>query len=435
MINKIKKLIPSVLISKYHFLLAHLSAIYYGRPSEKLVVIGVTGTNGKTSTCELIAKVIEENGFKVGLASTAKFKIADREWLNDKKMTMLGRFALQKLLKQMVNAGCGYAVVETSSQGIEQFRHSAIHYDVCVFTNLTPEHIEAHGGFENYKKAKLKLFKHLENSAPKKIKEKLIEKAIVVNGDDLHAVDFLNFNIKNKIIFGLQENCNPCAQNISYQKSGVVFEVGGERLILKLFGLFNVYNALASIAVADILGFDRNKTKSALEKINGVPGRMELIDSGRDFLVLVDYAPEPESLRQLFFNIKQHQLVEGGKIIHVFGSCGGGRDISRRPILGEISAHNSEICIITNEDPYDDDPQEIIDQVAEGAIKSGKQPDVNLFKILDRKEAIAFALDQAESGDLVVLTGKGCEQAICVANNKKINWDERQVVKELLRLV
>jgi UDP-N-acetylmuramoyl-L-alanyl-D-glutamate--2,6-diaminopimelate ligase len=215
MLTEIKKLIPAVWLAAYHKSLAVLADIIYGRPSEKMVVIGVTGTNGKSSTVSLIAEILEKAGYRVGAASTTLFKLADKEWLNDKKMTMLGRFALQKLLRQMVAAGCRYAVIETSSQGIEQYRHLGIHYDVCVFTNLTPEHIEAHGGFDNYKKAKLKLFKHLADAPVKVIGGRKIAKAIVVNGDDRQAKEFLDFQVDKKIVFGLADGTQLKAENIS----------------------------------------------------------------------------------------------------------------------------------------------------------------------------------------------------------------------------
>ncbi|MEK7653478.1 MAG: UDP-N-acetylmuramoyl-L-alanyl-D-glutamate--2,6-diaminopimelate ligase [Patescibacteria group bacterium] len=440
--NIIKKFIPQSVLGFYHKSLAIAANVLFGRPSEKIIVIGVTGTNGKSTTVSLIAKILAEAGHQVGATSTVIFKVGEHEWLNDKKMTMLGRFALQKLLKQMIDAGCQYAVIETSSEGIKQFRHLGIHYDVCVFTNLTPEHLEAHGGFANYKKAKLKLFEKLEKQKNKKSKNQKIKKTIVVNGDDKYVSEFLNFKVDEKIIFGLNNNNQLpvtsyqllIAKDIEFKKTGIFFVVENINFDLKLFGKFNVYNALAAIAVAKSQGVSLEVCKSALEKVSGVPGRMEFIDAGQSFKILVDYAPEPESLRQLYQAIADHQLSAGGKIIHVLGSCGGGRDISRRPVLGQISAQKADIAIITNEDPYDDDPAIIIDQVASGALSGGMVLGQNLFKILDRREAIRKAISLAKPGDLVLLTGKGAEQAICVADGKKIPWDERGVVREILKI-
>lgn len=433
MINSIKKLFPRFIFNFYHKTLAVLANLIYNQPSEKLIVMGVTGTNGKTSTCSFIAKILEEAGYKVGMASTAIFKVAEKEWLNDKKMTMLGRFQLQKLLKQMVSVGCHYAVIETSSQGIEQFRHLGLHYDICVFTNLTPEHLEAHGGFENYKNAKLKLFKHLENLPIKSLNNKKINKIIVANSDDQYASEFLDFKVAEKITFGINSDCDLKAKDIGYHSDGVDFKVADVDFKIKLFGKFNVYNCLSAMAVAKSQLVDYKIIQKALSEIKVMPGRVEFIENDLGLKLLVDYAPEPESLRQLFETIELHNLKGEGKIIHVFGSCGGGRDVSRRPVLGEISAEKAEIQIITNEDPYDDDPEEIINQVAEGVLRSGKTLNKEVFKVLKRKEAIKLALSLAKTGDLLIFTGKGSEQAICVKNNKKIAWDEREVIRGLLR--
>ena len=199
----LKKIVPKDIFSYYHKSLAIAANLYYGRPSEKMIVIGVTGTNGKSSTVDFITRILESAGHKVGYTSTAMFKVADREWLNDKKMTMLGRFALQRLLKQMVSAGCRYAVIETSSEGIKQFRNIGINYDVVVFTNLTPEHLESHGGFENYKKAKQELFARLMKGKTKIFNGQKIKKTMVANLDDEHAMDFINFDAEDKIGFAI----------------------------------------------------------------------------------------------------------------------------------------------------------------------------------------------------------------------------------------
>ena len=407
--------------------------IFYKQPSERMVVIGVTGTNGKSSTVSLIARVLEEAGHKVGATSTTLFKIGDKEWLNDKKMTMVGRFQLQKLLSQMVMAGCSHAVIETSSQGIEQFRHLGINYDVAVFTNLAPEHIEAHGGFENYKRAKQKLFARLSELKKKKLGGREVDKVIVVNGDDKHSDDFSKFKADHKIRFGMDGKQGVVASELSYKADGIGFTVDSTQFNLKLFGGFNVYNSLSAIAVSKGLGIDIEVCKKALEKVESIPGRMEFINEGQVFKVLVDYAPEPESVKQLYKTIDDHNFVSG-KLIHVLGSCGGGRDVVRRPILGKMAGEKADYVIITNEDPYDDDPMEIIDSVVGGAIESGKVLDKNLFKIIDRREAIEKAVSLADEGDLVLLTGKGSEQAIVLAGGKKMKWDEREVVREVLKL-
>ncbi len=437
----IKKIIPTdffnFLQPYYHKVLAYTAAFFYGYPSNKIIVIGVTGTNGKSTTTHLIAKALEVDGDKTGETSTVFFKIGDKEWLNDKKMTMLGRFSLQKIIHKAVRVGCKYIVIETSSEGIKQFRHLGVNYDTLVFTNLTPEHIESHGGFENYKKAKLSLFKHLEKSKKKTINKKEVDKTIIVNLDDEHAADFLNFNVDRKIGITTKNKKSDLVDlifsgsNIKTSSNGISFNVENKTINLKLVGEFNVYNSLSTIGVCDSYGIKVNKTKKALENISGVAGRMEYIDGGQKFDVVVDYSPEPESLKQAYSAILKTRK-SSSRIIHVLGSCGGGRDVARRPILGSIAGKNADYIIVTNEDPYDDDPQEIIDDVSSGAIKTGKKIGIDLFNIIDRRDAIKKALSLARDNDIVFITGKGSEQAICIDNGKQIPWDDRVVVREEL---
>jgi UDP-N-acetylmuramoyl-L-alanyl-D-glutamate--2,6-diaminopimelate ligase len=427
----IKKLIPKFLLQYYHKAMALLGASIYGNPAEKMIVVGVTGTNGKSTTVALIAKVLESNGTKVGALSTVYFKVADEEVLNNKKMTMLGRFLLQKYLRRMVDAGCRYAVVETSSQGIEQFRHLGINYDYAVFTNLTPEHIEAHGGFENYKKAKGKLFAFLTSKPRKTIDEKEIKKISVINVDDEHASYFSGFAADKKITFACKNSdADFVASDVKVSTQGTEFMVGNEEIKMKLIGAFNAYNSLAAIAIAREEGYDWSLIKKGLESVAVVPGRTEIINEGQNFHVMVDYAPDPYSLIKLYETI---DIIEKNKLIHVLGSCGGGRDKARRPILGQMAGEKADLVIVTNEDPYDDDPMEIIDAVTAGALEKGKVLDQNLFKILDRREAIAKALSLAQPGDLVLITGKGAEQAMAVADGKYVPWDDRAVVREELK--
>lgn len=401
-----------------------------------MVVIGVTGTNGKSTTANLIARVLESTGATVGLTSTVNFKIGSHEWLNNTKMTMLGRFALQKLLRSMVTAGCRYAVIETSSEGIVQFRHLGINYDAAVFLNITPEHIESHGGFENYKAAKGELFRHLMRRPHKKFDGHTIPKVSIVNMDDPHAEYFLQWSADQKIGFSMKGKTVSVVdrqiqgEHIIVSPTGSSFAVEGTSFSLKLLGAWNVSNALAALAVGQVFGLTLEEMNPPLANISGVPGRMERIDEGQDFTVIIDYAPQPQSVQAAYDFLK---MVPRRRFIHVLGSAGGGRDTSRRPILGRLAGEYADYVIVTNEDPYDDDPMEIINQVADGAAEKGKKDNENLFRILDRREAIRKAISLAMAGDLILLTGKGSEQAMVVANRKKIPWDERIEVRKALR--
>lgn len=423
----IKKIIGKELLSKYHLALARLAAFIYGSPSEKMIVIGVTGTNGKTSTVNIISQYLDCLQKKNGLASTVNFKINTQKWLNKKKMTMLGRFQTQKLLKQMFDNGCEYAIIESSSQGIDQHRHIGINYDVLVFTNLSPEHIEAHGSFENYRAAKEKLFSHLVSSKKKEINGRTIPKIIISNADDQENIRLKKFSADKFFSYGFDGPADYQGKNLLADNGQIGFELKDKKVSAKFLGRFNAYNMLAGLSAIDALGLDIVQASSC--GLRNIPGRQEWIKQGQDFKIMVDYAPEPSSLKQLYLAIKD---LGYSRLIHILGSCGGGRDKARRPILGKMAGEMADIVIVTNEDPYDDDPQMIIDNVAQGALEVGKELNKTLFKYLDRRKAIKKALTEAKENDLVLITGKGAEQYICVANDRKIPWDDRQVLREEL---
>jgi len=436
-LNFIKKLIPKKIFKSlqpaYHFLMGYIAALCYGFPSEKMIVIGVTGTTGKTTTIFLLESILKNAGYKTGYVTTAMFSDGEKEWLNDKKMTMVGRFLLQKLLRKMLDNKCDVVIVETTSEGVVQFRHRFINYDKLLFTGIFPEHIESHGGFENYKAAKGKLFEHLENCRQKTINGKKIEKTIIINGDDEQAEYFLNFWAEKKIQYSEKNNSAEdmlIANGIASRADGISFSINGVAIDMQIVGRFNVGNSLAAAAVASTFDIALEKIKSGLEKIQGIPGRLEKIQEGQDFIVIVDYAFEPNAVAKLYETVKN---IPHNRIIHVLGSTGGGRDRARRPILGSLAGENADLMIVTNEDPYDEDPMTIIQEVAVGV--KNKKENESLWKILDRREAIQKALSLAQKDDIVLVTGKGSEQAICVADGKKIPWDDRQVVREELKKI
>jgi UDP-N-acetylmuramoyl-L-alanyl-D-glutamate--2,6-diaminopimelate ligase len=402
----IRKLIPPALLVAYHYLLAFLGASAFGFPSKSLTVIGVTGTSGKSTTVDLISRILSEAGYKVASTSTARFKIGDKEWENKYKMTMPGRFVVQKFIRQAKKEGCKFVILEVTSEGIRQFRHKFINFDTAVFTNLTPEHIESHGGFENYRNEKLKLFKAVKNIH-------------VVNADDENAKYFLDILAKEKITFSIKD-----VQDIEIEEDETRFAFNATRFTTKLAGRFNIYNALAAISVGKAYNINLEICKKALEKAKGIPGRMEII-AKKPFTVIVDYAHTPEQLELVYKTLTSNQKPVTKKLICVLGSCGGGRDKWKRPVLGEIAKKYCSEIIVTNEDPYDENPMEIINQVAESV--EGKAQ-----KILDRKEAIQKAISMAKPGDIVAITGKGSEPWMCVANGKKIPWSDQKIAKEAL---
>ncbi len=433
-----KRFIPQSLISVYHFFMALFGAILYQFPSRKLKVIGVTGTNGKSTVVELTIKILEEAGYKVALLNSIKFKIGEKELPNELRMTMPGRFFIQRFLRQAADARCQYAILEVTSEGIKQYRHLFINFDIAVLTNLTPEHIEAHGGFENYKKTKGKLFEATKNIH-------------IINLDDENAEYFLQFQAEQKYGYVI-ENLNPQipmtnkipnskfqiieAKNLKVSENGIEFSIKDIKFNLKLLGEFNIYNALAAVCVGLSQGIDLETCKSALEKVAGIPGRMELVIA-EPFKVFVDYAFTPNSLEKVYQTLTQSlNRSTTQRLICVLGACGGGRDKWKRPVLGKIAAQYCNEIIITNEDPYDENPLQIIKEVMQGVLKIKNQKskikniNVNVHDILDRREAIKKALSLAKQGDTVIITGKGCEPSICLAKGKRMPWDDRRIVKE-----
>lgn len=437
MLNLLRKYLPSSWLRAYHFTLAHLASLWYRHPSKRMHVIGVTGTNGKSSTVELMGQLLIQLGETIGWTSSNSFRIGATAIPNKTKMGMLGRFATHRLLRDMVRAGCTYAIVETSSQGIDQFRHVGIDYDTLVFTNLTPEHIEAHGGFENYKQAKLTIFRQL-NSRPKKmLAGREIPRTIVVNLDDEHAKDFAACTSDVTIGFSA-EGAQPdllvdralVAQDVQFDETGVRAQLDGAPFSTSLVGPYYFKNTMAAIAGIVAAGKTLSEVLTVTDALKPIPGRLETFEHN-GAKIIVDYAPEPYALDALYEAIKP---LQPKRIVHVGGACGGGRDRWKWSVLGEAAAKRDDIFIVTDEDPYDDDPMEIINAIADTAALHGKQDDIDLFRILDRQKAINKALQLAGPGDVVLITGKGSEPMMAVANRKKIPWDDREAVRKAMEL-
>lgn len=413
---QIKKLIPKSVFEffqpYYHMSLSYIGALVYGFPSRSLKVIGVTGTKGKSTTTYLIAKVLEAGGNKVAAIGSLGYKILDKEWPNTLKMTMPGRFKLQKFLSEAKAAGCTHVVLEVTSEGIKQKRILGISFDCAVFTNLHREHLEAHGSFENYYRCKQELFKRTNN-------------VHVINADDQHVDLFGNFPSQKKIFYGInggEMRSTKVQLGLDYAE----FDVYSEHFKLNFGGKFNIYNALAALSVGAMYGVDLPTARPALEKVADVPGRMEFVQKS-PFSVVVDYAHTPDSLEAVYMSLKQ-ELGEGKKLIGVLGSAGGGRDRWKRPEFGKIADQYCDTIILTNEDPFEEDPAIIVEQVAAGIEHAEKYT-----KIMDRKEAISSAIRLAREGDIVIITGKGSETSMALAGGKKIPWSDRDVARQALQ--
>jgi UDP-N-acetylmuramoyl-L-alanyl-D-glutamate--2,6-diaminopimelate ligase len=333
----------------------------------------------------------------------------------------------------MVTAGCRYAILEASSEGLAQGRLNGIPIQTAVFTNLTPEHIEAHGSFEKYAQAKAKLFNKVSVNYPQDG-----IRCLVVNIDDQQAGRFLAYPVERVVGCTLKSEYKPPASvsQLIIRQAKIIqetdshsdFRIDNTDFHLNIVGRFNVMNALQSIAVVEQLGYPLASIAETLPTIEQIPGRLEFIDAGQPFKVLVDYAPEPASLRALYSLLPR---FKANKIIHVFGSCGGGRDQARRPVLGKWISERADLAFITNEDPYDEPPEKIINDIYQGALRANPKK-AKVEKVLDRRQAIKQALNSAQAGDLVLITGKACEQWIMGKNGQKTPWDDRQVVRELL---
>jgi UDP-N-acetylmuramoyl-L-alanyl-D-glutamate--2,6-diaminopimelate ligase len=422
------KAIKKMAMAPYHYLIPTISSLIYGRPSNKMIVIGITGTKGKTSAANFIWSVLTASGHKTGLIGTANIRIGQQETMNPYHMTMPGKAIIQGLLKKMLVNGCEYAIVETTSEGIKQWRHKAINYDVAIFTNLYPEHLDAHGSFENYKKAKGQLFLALENLPHKTLGGNKIPKTIIANADDKEASYFLDFKADRKITFGIQNPADIKAEQIKTLPFSNEFTINGINYKINLSGEFNIYNALVAIAVARNFNLPQSAIEKGLAELYNIPGRMEQITNGQNFIVLVDYAHEEKSMTAAIIAAR---AMTKNKVIVLLGAEGGGRDKAKRPAMGSVAGNMADYVVVSNVDPYEDDPREIIEDIAKASEISGKIEGKNLFRIIDRREGIKMALSLANKDDVVLITGKGAEQFITI-DGIRSPWDDRQVVKEEL---
>ncbi|MEY3783694.1 MAG: hypothetical protein RLZZ230_16 [Candidatus Parcubacteria bacterium] len=415
--QKIKRIIPKSVFTLfqpyYHQLLAYWGAVKYRHPARNLVIIAVTGTKGKSSTTELIAHILRAGGMKVASLSTIQFSIDGHTEPNMYKMTMPGRFFVQKFLREAVDAGCTHAVVEMTSEGARQFRHKYIDLDALVFTNLTPEHIESHGSFEKYKAAKLTLAAAVAAS-PKR------PRYIVTNIDDEHGKDFLNPAVEHELPYSLND-----LNLYTLHKDSVSLVLNNITIRVPLVGLFNVYNTLAAITISRALGVSLQTIQDCLRNLPPLKGRVEHFESPatapKKVTAVVDYAHTPDSLTKLYEAFPNRHKV------CVLGNTGGGRDTWKRPEMGAIAERYCNQIILTNEDPYDEDPLKIVTEM-----RNGMSHIAPVEIIMDRREAIKKALALAVPGGCVLISGKGTDPYIMGPNDTKEPWSDATVVKELL---
>jgi len=411
-LRSVKKIIPAPVFTTlqpvYHYFLAIFGTLYCGFPSRKIFVIGVTGTKGKSSTTEIINAILESAGKKTAMVNGIRFKIGNEETRNKLKMTMPGRILIQSYLKKAVATQCDYFILEITSEGAKQFRHKFINLNTLIFTNISPEHIESHGSYEKYLDAKLSIARELKNSGKK-------NRTIIANVDDQEGEKFLAVEADKKIPFSLQD-----ITSYELKQNGIDFVYKGENYHSPLLGKFNLYNILAAIVFAQSIGISDKDIKEGLKKLSSIRGRVEKVQGRQDFDVVVDYAHTADSLRQFY------GAFEGKRRICLLGSTGGGRDKWKRPEMGEVADTYCDTIILANEDPYDEDPMQIINEVA-GGIKKHKP-----IIILDRRFAINRAIKEAKTGDAVLITGKGTDPYIMEENGKRTPWDDATVAKEEL---
>jgi len=423
----VKKLIPRNLfhtIEPYgHWAEAILANIVYGFPARKLKVIGVTGTDGKTTTSTLITAMLRDSGYKVGMMTTISLDLGDGPIPNPTRLTTVTSFSLQRGLKKLAKAKVDWVILETTSHALAQHRVWGVPYSVVAMTNMSHEHLDYHRTFENYREAKIRLFK-LCNANIKGLQ------IGVANVDDATGELFAR-EIQNPVRYGVEKGEVRAVKSTTTTKGSTIqvrTPAGELSLTVNLPGSFNIYNALAAAAVGQALGLSNQQIEKGIASLDAVEGRMTTIDEGQDFSVIVDYAHTPGSFDKIFNEILP---VTKGRLIVVFGSAGR-RDESKRPLQGEVAGRLCDVVIITQEDDRDQDGEQIMNQIAEGSERAGKTRNKDLFLVHDRKRAIGKAIEMAKAGDTVLLLGKGHEKSI-LSNFGKKDWDEMGAARKALQ--
>ncbi len=418
---------PVLTVPSARAALARLASIFYDRPSLKMRVIGVTGTDGKTTTSHLISAVLEAAGYRTGITGTVGLKIGDRFISNPYHQTTPESLEIQKALAEMVEAGTGYAIIETTSHGLALNRVDECHYDAAVFTNLTSDHMDFHTSRDDYLSHKAKLFASLGSAASKGI-----PKTAILNADDPASEHLALVSPVEPLTYGIDASADVRARDLSPAGWRTAFTLttpdGEGQVKLPLIGRFNVYNSLAAASLGLSQGVDLKVIKEALESFTGVPGRMERVDAGQDFAVLVDFAHTAGALEVALASLRTHCK---GRLMVVFG-CPGERDRTKRPIMGQVAARLADFLVLTSDEPRSEEPLEIIREIESGVKSAGKSEGRDYLVIADRREALSEALGRARAGDVVLLAGKGHEESI-IYKDRSIPWSDRLVALELLK--
>lgn len=419
--------LPLIVVPNSRRALAHLAAAWHGFPSQKLRLIGVTGTDGKTTTVSLVRAILEAAGQPAGMVTSVNAIIGDEEMETGLHTTTPEALELQDFLARMVQAGCEYAVIEATSHGLAQYRLEACHFDVAAITNITHEHLDYHKSFQEYREAKALLFRNLATSFRKPGTPKIS----VLNLDD-PSFDYLKqIPADKQIAYSLHHSADVVAEAITLLPTGTRFTAqtpaGPFPIQSPLVGEFNLYNLLAAIVVATSQEVSPGAIQEGVSRISGVPGRMEKVDLGQPFQVIIDFAHTPNALRHA---LEMAQFMTRGRLFVVFG-CAGLRDRAKRLMMGEIAGRLADRVIITAEDPRTEDLKTIMEEIARGCKKAGREEGTDFWRIGDRGEAIQFAIDRAEPGNLVIITGKGHEKSMCFGTTE-YPWSDHQAVKESL---
>ena len=384
----------------YHFAQAFFSAVYFNFPSRKLIVIGVTGTDGKTTTVNMIAHILRESGKNVSMISSVNAQIDNKNFDTGFHVSTPSPFQVQKLLSKALEKRNEYFILEATSHGLDQNRLALVDFEIAAITNITHEHMDYHKSWDNYVAAKSKLFKNVKIS--------------ILNKDD-KSFDYFFKKVDGKIISYSQE------KDADFNNSKFPIK-------LQIVGKYNLSNALAAAAVCTNLGIVKASILKSLNSFPGVIGRMQEVDIGQNFKVFIDFAHTPNGLKQALQALKNY-FKKPSKLITVFGSAGQ-RDMLKRPSMGKVADKLADVIVLTSEDPRDEDPKKICEEISNG-IKN-KTRDKTLFVIPDRKAAIKFAIDHAKKGDLIATFGKGHEKSMTI-KGKDFPWDEFNVVKEAIK--